>query len=472
MPDLKSRKTSGTENNGFTETLEYKVLHQSNVSTNHNKFYALEIQKSPQGTYRLFCHYGRLGVSNVYEVRDNLEGNPITDYNLIKKEFDRIIKKKITGKTVVNEDTGKKEKESYVEVSVASPDVGSENIRGKKELKVPVNIKIAINTPAYKKQVADLLDQLIEENVHNITSMTSLTYTDGGFRTPVGSVTPDHVKKSREPLKALNNLLDNNGKVDPLRKEVRDLNNLYYSLIPHAFGRRLTVDDMIVDSLKLQQEFDLLDQLETAVQMGDALSGTSQAKLDTLGSEIEELVDAKEVNRVFKYIRDSKASNHRGSDIWNYEPRKVFKIRIPEERTRYEALGLPKKPIKELFHGSSSSNILSILKSGLVVPPVNAPHVCGRMFGNGAYFASSSTKSLNYSLGFWGGRRSKYGNLFMFLADFAQGRYYETGSALSSGTPKGYDTIWAKAGRGLYNDEFISPVLENQSLKYLVEFTK
>jgi hypothetical protein len=104
-----------------------------------------------------------------------------------------------------------------------------------------------------------------------------------------------------------------------------------------------------------------------------------------------------------------------------------------------------------------------------VIPPVNAPHVCGRMFGSGAYYGLSSTKSGRYSLGSWGGRKSKYSNIFLFIADVALGRYYETYDSMSSGTPRGYDSIWAKAGRSLQNDELITPYLENQTLKYIVE---
>ena len=37
------------------------------------------------------------------------------------------------------------------------------------------------------------------------------------------------------------------------------------------------------------------------------------------------------------------------------------------------------------------------------VPPANASHCTGRMFGNGVYFSDQSTKALNYAYGYWGG---------------------------------------------------------------------
>jgi hypothetical protein len=41
---VKAQKVMNTDTNGFDKTIEYEVLHQSNVGVNHNKFYCLEIQ--------------------------------------------------------------------------------------------------------------------------------------------------------------------------------------------------------------------------------------------------------------------------------------------------------------------------------------------------------------------------------------------------------------------------------------------
>jgi hypothetical protein len=75
-------------------------------------------------------------------------------------------------------------------------------------------------------------------------------------------------------------------------------------------------------------------------------------------------------------------------------------------------------------------------------------------------------------LGSWGGKRSKYDNIFLFIADIALGKYYVTYDAMPNGTPKGYDSIWAKAGKSLYNDELVTPHLELQTIKYIVEMKR
>lgn len=468
---FKVRKASDSSNNGFEETLSYYVMHQANVQSNHNKFYCIELQKNTKGLFRIFTHYGRLGISNIFEIRDTYEGKPITDESVARKEFEAIHRKKLSGKSVTDPDTGEKVKEAYVDVDTVAPTVGSENIRNKTEVKKVSITKVSkttIDTSSFDPTISKLVDQLIEENVHNITSLTSIKYTTNGFATELGPVTPDHVKKARMPLKELNSLMGKIGKVDPT-KEVKDLNSAFFSLIPKPFSRKITDYDLILDAIKLQEEFDLLDQLETGVQMGSAMTGSSAQKASALGTDIEIVKDRAEFERIKRYIESSKADNHRSMNVWTYKVRRVFKIRIPDERKRYDLHGSKKGNIKEVFHGSANSNLLSILKGGLIIPPVTASHVCGRMMGSGVYFANNSTKSLNYSIGFWGSKRSKYSNAFLFLADLALGKFYETYSSVPNGTPRGYDSIWAKKGRSLYNDELVTPNIEQQTLTYLVE---
>ena len=125
--------------------------------------------------------------------------------------------------------------------------------------------------------------------------------------------------------------------------------------------------------------------------------------------------------------------------------------------------------VKELFHGSQNCNILSILKNGLIVPSCNSSHVTGRMFGDGIYAAHNSTKALNYSIGFWsssGG--NKFNNAFLFLTKFAMGRKHIVYDSCY-GPPSGYDSIHARKGRGLWNDEYIVYKLFQSSLHYLCE---
>lgn len=469
------RKVADNGNEGFTETLEYHVMHQSNVSSNHNKFYLTELQKHPDGRHRIFTHYGRLGISNIYEVRDTVDGQPCRDYNEAKREFDSIHKKKLSGKSVKDPETGEVSREAYVDIEVVSPQVGSVNIRDQKTVTKQVSIKTALDTSSYTNpHVSKLLDQLVEENIHAITSQTAITYSSNGFSTALGPVTKQHVDRARIPLNELNKIMGSVGKVDFSDKAVQRLNSDYFSLIPKPFSRKIADTDMILDANALQAEYDILDQLATGVTLGAAMSGSASQKMNALGTDIEYLEDGDEIKRITKYIQESKANNHRNEDVWNYRVNNIFKIKIPKERSRFETLGKNLGNVREFFHGTSVSNGMSILHSGLIIPPTTAGHVTGRLFSNGVYFSSMSTKSLRYSLGYWGTKRSRYNNAILFLADVALGNTYVTHDTHYPyrGAKPGFDSTSALPNRGfggLNNSEYIVYRLEQQTLTYLVE---
>jgi poly [ADP-ribose] polymerase len=125
--------------------------------------------------------------------------------------------------------------------------------------------------------------------------------------------------------------------------------------------------------------------------------------------------------------------------------------------------------VVELWHGTKASNLLSILKCGLIIPPSNASFCTGRMFGNGIYFSDQSTKSLNYAYGYWSGRTDN--NCFMFLADVAMGKHYVPKSAGEHLPKPGYDSTYAKAGvSGVINNEMIVYKTYQVNLRFLVEF--
>lgn len=468
MGEYNAQKVLTADTDGFTETKEFEVLHQGNVEVNHNKFYCLELQFNPKTRqYRVFSHYGRLGKTSVYDVRGPMEEKDA------KKEYDSILVKKKKGKKVKRED-GSTEMEQYVKIDTVMPSVGSENIR-KSAATVQIKSKSTtahISSTAFTDSiVTKIINQIADENIHNITTNTTLTLTSNGFETPLGPVTKEHVAKSRDPLNTLKTFLSK-GKLDPNSKPVIAANNLYFSLIPHKFSHKITQSDWILTDVKLMEEFDLLDQLETAVQMGTAMQNSSQ-QLNALGTEVLLLKDQREWDRIVRKFESSKAPNHHGTNVFRYKIKNIFSLRVPEERKRYEDNGKKLGNTIELFHGSQTCNILSILKNGLIIPPVNAGFVTGRMFGDGIYAAHNSTKALNYSIGFWSSKRNKYDNAFLFLTNFAMGKTHEVYHSLYSGAPKGFDSVHAKQSLGgLYNDEYIVYKLFQSSITHLCELTQ
>jgi poly [ADP-ribose] polymerase len=124
---------------------------------------------------------------------------------------------------------------------------------------------------------------------------------------------------------------------------------------------------------------------------------------------------------------------------------------------------------KEVYHGTSEANLLSILKSGLKCTPPSSAHIAGKMFGNGVYGTETSTKAMGYTFGRWGGNTSGRTG-WLFICDFALGKpYYPTSYGLRS-LPAGYNSCWALPGKtGLYNDEIIVYRDQQVNIRYLVE---
>ena len=138
-------------------------------------------------------------------------------------------------------------------------------------------------------------------------------------------------------------------------------------------------------------------------------------------------------------------------------------------KAAFEAYGAKLTDIRQLWHGTKASNLLSILRQGLIIPSSGSSHCTGRMYGDGVYASSVSTKALNYATNFWGsgGDTSR---TFMFLVDMAMGKVYTTDSGWKSHPVSGYDSTWAKAGYALRNDEMIVYRLDQTNLVFLVEF--
>jgi poly [ADP-ribose] polymerase len=93
------------------------------------------------------------------------------------------------------------------------------------------------------------------------------------------------------------------------------------------------------------------------------------------------------------------------------------------------------------------------------------------MFGPGLYFANNSTKSANYSFGFWSGSSTK--KAFLFICKVALGNVKEhESSCYYTKAPTGYDSVMGKKGRYLYNNEFIVYNENQVKIEYIVEVEK
>jgi poly [ADP-ribose] polymerase len=197
-------------------------------------------------------------------------------------------------------------------------------------------------------------------------------------------------------------------------------------------------------------------------------------------------------NQINKYIQNTQGSTHK----FNLKLLDVFEIEQNDKRAKYEEATKNLNNKTLLFHGSSITNWISILKHDLMINPQAVKkdvYICGKMFGNGIYFANCVSKS-------WGYCRTEQSNNIgcLALAEVALGNVskridadydidhnsllrkgYDSVQGLGKTTPNGSVTIddtiipngaltHANNRAYLQYDEFIVYKSEHQLIKYLV----
>lgn len=308
-----------------------------------------------------------------------------------------------------------------------------------------------------------LIRYLVDVNIHQIISQTKITYhvETGTWRTPLGFVTPDAIAQARQYLLKIAQGQDKNSSI------FARLVSQYLRLIPQKLGRKLDVS--IFRSLgELQRQQEILDALDAALQLSP--------------KTIEEQVFECTIRRVpgstewgqekFREIRKLYEStintNHLAA---NYQLKRVYEVDIPSMRTAFEKKAAEIGNVKLHWHGTKASNLLSIFRQGLIIPPADAIQCSGRMFGNGIYGSQQSTKALNYATNYWNLSGDGNQRIFMLLCDFAMGREYHPKAWNRSFPKPGYDSTYVSPGKAnVINQESIVYSIDQVNLKYLCEF--
>lgn len=309
-----------------------------------------------------------------------------------------------------------------------------------------------------------LIKRFVDANVHKITSNTQITYnsTTGLFATPLGIVSLEGLTEARDLLAELSPIIRSSN----FGSKADNLLSKYLRLIPQNLGMaRFNTQSVIPDDTAIQKQNDLIDSLESSYQAlqttpAQATDSSKKVAEQVFKVDLDVLSDNSERSRLERYFEKSKKNMHNYNNV---KVREIFKVTIHDMNTFFEKTT---SPVKEVFHGTSQANCLSILKSGLKVSPPSTAAIAGKMFGNGIYGAINSTKSLGYSFGRWG--QGGVGDAaWLYICDFAMGNIYETKTSCSP--KKGYDSVWAKAGSHLSNDELIVYRNSQVNIKYLLE---
>lgn len=319
---------------------------------------------------------------------------------------------------------------------------------------------------------ADLIGYLAEVNIHHITHSTSIKYdaSNATFSTPLGVLTQDAISEARD---ILNEIREINGAKKPDKAARPRCVRNYFQLVPKDFGMRVPPsEELLCTEEQIETEVSILEALEAALQTiapesnGRKLFECRLIKAPHYTDEGKKRF--REVRTLFEKTRNS-----------GHHPRtaklkltRLYEVEIETMRAGFEKTADGIGNVRnDLWHGTKASNLLSILKSGLVIPPANAAYCTGRMFGNGIYTSLQSTKALNYATDFWNRSGGSNQRTFMFLCDVALGKMHKPRNFNRDFPVKKTNSTWVEAGHlGLLNHECIVYDTAQINLRYLAEF--
>lgn len=470
------------------------ALNFTDIEHNNNKYYAGEVQVSKTGAARIFTDYGRVGGTATKQVR-------LCDSVIeAEKEFDKLVKSKI--------------KKGYIEIKLVKADVGSEVAKAKIEqekISAETLDKLKVKFSEIESK-ASTLHKEVQALIKGWFGDTAL-FVQRNLDTakcPLGQLSLDQINVGKQLLDQARLIVQRS------RPDIGELNKItssYYTNIPHVLGnKKINADALRFDSnVKIDAALDILDVFSDAKNiekiLGDKNSIDSQ--YDSLNADIEYIESGSPVfNWIDAMFHDTRAHNHKG--LGKIKIHRIFKLNRREEdkhfsetvssiAKEYGRSNVPEvlrkfvrnrpdisKDVAELYeasntfpvwHGTRKANMVGITTRGLLIRPSGVAHA-GSMFGDGIYWASNSTKSVNYTDAkgsVWA--KGADDRAFLFLADCAFGnqRVAYHSHFFTKKELKNHHSVWAQAGQGLYNDEFIvynaSGPSQQHRMKYVVEFS-
>lgn len=212
--------------------------------------------------------------------------------------------------------------------------------------------------------------------------MESLNY--DANKLPLGKLGKSTITRGFQALKDLSTVLtDPTSAASTYNMQsgaaIEHFSNLYYSLIPHAFGRNRP--PIIVNSAMLKKEVELLESLSDMKVANDIMKAHTQSgsihPLDRHYQDLgmQEMTALDKSSNEFKFLVDylhgSKGSTH----YFNYQVMEIFRIERNGEKSRFESSRFSsiKSDRRLLWHGSRCTNFGGILSRGLLIAPPCAP---------------------------------------------------------------------------------------------------
>lgn len=476
MPSVTSWKFGDSAAPSFPEDFEIlqkAVLQVTDIKTNRNKYYAIELQcgkKEGVPCYRVFTHYGRT---------DDLETNPDAGQKECRY-FNGLAEARSNYDSIYREKTSAKK--GYKEISLASSKIGSQKARGTSSGEVDAktlqkiqnkgDAKPVVKASSLHAGVQDLVRYIYDEATQALTSSVAAKITANGIETPLGILTLGQIEKGEQILLELFGVFQKKKKN---RSEMERLTGEFYTAIPHRIGRtRAAVDTAVIETLEVfEQKQNILQLMKDMLQVnGEGGNVLFDARVDqeyeALGCEIEGIESSHpQHGELADYVVKSQIKSK------NIRVKNIFRLRRKGE---WDAFDTTIGNQRLLFHGSRIQNWVGILSRGILLPKIVVSLGVNRTdagwLGNGIYFGDAACTSVFYTTP---GRKQ---TRFLGIARVALGKmkdYNKITYGLAA-PPDGYDSTHGVRNvpgnpSQFADDEYVIYRQEQQRLEYLVEVT-
>ena len=481
MPKLKAWKFADPKQPPFGEdfaVVKKAVLQVTDIKTNRNKFYAVELHQCKANGYRVFTHYGRT---------DDLETNPESGQKECRycKE---IAEAEAAYGQIYREKTGAGK--GYQEVSLASVKIGSAKARGTsagevdaKTLEIAAEAERERDKKAKKKpktpplnlhaEVKDLVQYIFAEATNALTNTVQAKITANGIETPLGILTIGQIEKGEKVLAEMADVFGK-ARLSAAKKneQLSDLSGRFYSAVPHRVGRtRAAVEAAIIATPEAftakQETLQLMrDMLRVNGEEGSVLFDAEvDSQYRSLGCELRALdASSDEFKQMEKHVVASQVK------IKSLKVKRIWGVKRGEEYERFRGdVGNEKL----LFHGSRLSNWVGLLSRGILMPKLvvqmGVKRTDAGWLGHGIYFGDAACTSAFYAA------PGKRGTKLLTVARVALGKpakFTKITYGLNA-PPEGHDSCHGVRGRNsqFADDEFVVYDPAQYRMEYLVEFT-
>ena len=354
------------------------MLNQTNVGSNNNKYYLLQLLHDNSGRYWTWFRWGRIG----YTTNSNTTLKSHATITAAISEFE----KKFKDKTKNNWD----ERDDFVKYP-GKYDLVILDYSAKKDEDETVETEEVKKEPVESKLDHRLLSLI--ELISNIKAMESavVEMNYDVKKSPLGKLSKDQIKHGYEALRAIEECIKSS---KTNSAQCRDACSDFYTRIPHNFGFKVPPLIKTLEEVKLKMDLlDALIDIEAAVKIIKSGNEDHVHKADNFYQNLKcDMKPLEKDSEMFQMLSEYLHNTH-GHTHTDYKLKveEIFQLKKEGEDERFIDHG--NKQL--LWHGSRLTNWGGIFSQGLRIAPPEAP-VTGYMFGKGVYFADMVSKSANY----------------------------------------------------------------------------